>query len=96
MLCHTALGAIGTNSTGGYACRDVTVVGGDVTRVGAQARGGRSLSPVDTPISPTPRCHLAAAGPPTDADCTVDKGAPEGNEGKSRLDIKANISSRIH
>lgn len=66
--------------------------GGDVTRVGAQARGGRSLSPVDTPISPTPRCHLAAARPPSDADRTVDKGAPEGVEGKSRPDTTSQIS----
>lgn len=92
--CHTTLGAIRTNSTGGYACRDVTVGGGDVTRVGAQARGGCFLSPVDTPISPTPRCHLAAPGPPSNADCTVDKGAPKGIEGKSRPGIKEKISFR--
>lgn len=34
---------------------------GDVTRIQAQARGGRSLSPVDTPISPTPLRHLAVS-----------------------------------
>lgn len=70
--------------------------GGDVTRVGAQARGGRSLSPVDTRLF-----HPLHAATWRQRDlrpmqiAPVDKGAPEGLEGKSRPDTERLASSQI-
>lgn len=57
----TVLGGIGTNGTGGYACRNVTAEQGCHLKSGASARRSH-VSPADTPISPTPYDHLEGLG----------------------------------